>query len=97
MAFSAGWNLTGYLCETDPVVFAEFSEAQSYLSHEIDRWWDLDADPESADERYLPAHTELHNASAGSNFHTTIDLGNALYHFWIIEVEDALLEEDEYV
>lgn len=97
MAWSAGWNLTGYLCETDPVVFREFTDAQSYLLHEIERWWDSDAETESVDERYLPAHTDLHNAATDSDFSTTIDLGRATYHFWITEVEDSFLVEEEYV
>lgn len=98
MAWSAGWNLTGYLCETDPLVFANFEDARGYISDEIERWWHTDAETEYVDDRYLPAHVDLHNAATESDFSTTIDLGRATYHFWIVEVDDSQLErEDEYV
>ncbi|NIT36966.1 MAG: hypothetical protein GTN49_10795 [candidate division Zixibacteria bacterium] len=35
--FRAGWNMPGYLPETDPVSFDDFDEAREFISDELDR------------------------------------------------------------
>lgn len=43
-AFVAGWNMGGYLPETDPVAFETIEQATAYLREEVARWIDQDAD-----------------------------------------------------
>jgi len=38
--FIAGWNMPGYLPDSDPVEFETRDEAVSYLSDTIERFWD---------------------------------------------------------
>ena len=38
--YIAGWNMPGYLPDTDPAVFETEGEAIGYLTYEIDRMWD---------------------------------------------------------
>jgi len=41
MTYVAGWNMPGYLPETDPVEFDTFTDAIDYLKWSLIRW-DLD-------------------------------------------------------
>lgn len=38
----AGWNMAGYLPETEPVSFDTFAGAYDYLAETVDRWLDQD-------------------------------------------------------
>jgi hypothetical protein len=40
--FTAGWNIAGYLPETDPELFDTIDEAYAYLWETLDRWADQD-------------------------------------------------------
>lgn len=40
----AGWNMPGYLPESDPELFTEWKDARAYLTETIDRFWDEDYD-----------------------------------------------------
>ena len=40
--YVAGWNMPGYLPETDPVIFDNETDAIRYLSDTVDRFWDDD-------------------------------------------------------
>lgn len=40
--WTAGWNMPGYLPETDPGTFDEWQDAMNYLVGAIDRFWDQD-------------------------------------------------------
>ena len=40
--YVAGWNMPGYLPESDPVIFDNETDAIRYLSDTVDRFWDED-------------------------------------------------------
>lgn len=40
--YVAGWNMPGYLPETDPVIFDNETDAIRYLSDAVIRFWDDD-------------------------------------------------------
>lgn len=42
MKYTAGWNMAGYLPETDPVTFDTLQEAATYLKDTVERWQDED-------------------------------------------------------
>lgn len=44
MKYIVGWNMPGYMPETDPVEFDDFAEAREYLVEELDRSTDMIAD-----------------------------------------------------
>lgn len=53
--YVAGWNMPGYLPETDPETFETFEDAVAYIAAEIERWRDQDADADIVRDE-----TELH-------------------------------------
>jgi len=46
--YTAGWNMAGYLPETDPEVFDTIKDAHAYLLETAEQWADQDADMEGA-------------------------------------------------
>ncbi len=42
--YAAGWNMPGYMPETDPEVFETFAEGRDYLLDTVERFADSDAD-----------------------------------------------------
>lgn len=44
--YTAGWNMTGYLPETDPETFESLEDAAAYLRETLTRWLDEDEAPE---------------------------------------------------
>lgn len=94
--YTAGWNNPGYLPESEPAHFDTFDEAVRYLVDTVERFWDEDyaedARTRSAfDERWLPVHTALHNASNtyDDGTHTFAETtGDGHLHFWITPSED---------
>jgi len=95
----AGYNLSPYAPDPDNLfVTAEWSDALTYLVDTLERWWDQEyelvepdeiGDSDEAarlgiDDRYLDAHTALHNASQGEVVSVTItnDRGH-IEHLWM--------------
>lgn len=101
MGFTAGWNMPGYSPESEPSEFDTFAEARTYLVDEVTRFWDQDYDSatgrdkheemaarEDADARWLPVHTELHNAvDTDTTFDATC--GDGHLAFWITPAEEG--------
>jgi hypothetical protein len=75
--YSAGWNMPGYLPETDPELFEDPAEAKTYIREEIERIWD-DTDGTPVGDECLTAHTEVHNS--GDLFITSPVDG---YVYWV--------------
>lgn len=44
--YTAGWNMPGYLPETDPETFETLDDAAAYLRETLARWLDEDEAPE---------------------------------------------------
>lgn len=62
--YVAGWNLAGYLPETEPETFDTLEDARAYLVDEVERWLDQDYawdgrpyahDPEASGESIIDA------------------------------------------
>lgn len=83
----AGWNLPGYLPESDPEAFTEWQDAHGHLVDAVDRFWDEDAATPDLDEDavWLPLHTALNSATYGEPFQGFN--GDQRLVFWIQPVE----------
>ena len=61
--YIAGWNMPGYLPETDPAVFETEGEAIGYLTYEIDRIWDQEylgeESHDAIDNRWMDVYSSL--------------------------------------
>ena len=72
----AGWNMPGYLPESEPVGFDSWEDAHAYIVESVERAWD-DGD----DEGYLSAHTELHLAAPGVPYWVSVEGDRVRY--WV--------------
>ena len=81
--YVAGWNMPGYLPETDPAVFETEGEATHYLIGEIDLFWDEDYQVgdshEVADERWADIHASLQYETAPYS----VQNGDGSLTFWV--------------
>lgn len=102
MPYTAGWNVPGYLSESDPETFDTYGEAVQYLTETVDRFWDDDytaadeEDRERADARWLDVHTRLHNAAPAQDTGDHEDSGTFQEYagdgrlvFWITPTEES--------
>jgi hypothetical protein len=88
LRWTAGWNMPGYLPETDPETFTEWKDARAYLIETIDRFWDEDYDGgnhgrTASDEKWLHLHTQLPLASEDESF--VMMNGDGSLVFWITQ------------
>lgn len=69
--YIAGWNIPGYLPESDPAIFDNETDAIRYLSDTVDQFWDEDAeiDRESADKKWADVHSNLPYETAPFNIY----------------------------
>ena len=72
--YVAGWNMPGYLPETDPVIFDNETDAVRYLSDTVDRFWDDDysayvteASRNAVDVKWADVHSNLPYETAPFN------------------------------
>ena len=72
----AGWNMPGYLPETEPESFDTWEDAHAYIVGELERAWDM-----GEDDDYLPAHTELHAATPGEPYYVSVEGDRVRY--WV--------------
>jgi hypothetical protein len=88
--WTAGWNMPGYLPESEPVAFDTWAEAHAYIVGAVERAWDeasenlADLDPDTdphPDALFLDAHTELHVATDGQPYTVHADG----YAYWVAE------------
>ena len=81
--YVAGWNMPGYLPETDPIVFETESEATRYLVDEIDLFWDQDYQYDElrdvADSRWMDIHASLIYETAPYS----VQNGDGSLAFWV--------------
>ena len=77
--YVAGWNMPGYLPDTDPAVFQTEDEATSYLIREIDLFWDEDY---LADNRWMDIHASLLYETAPYS----VQNGDGSLAFWVAVV-----------
>lgn len=86
MNWVVGWNMAGYSPDSDNVtVVAEWHDALNILRETVERAWDHEQDAVAAfdedgwdavDGRYLDAHTEIHAATFGRPFATSVESGS---------------------
>ena len=81
--YIAGWNMPGYLPDTDPAVFETEGEATHYLISEIDLFWDeeyLAGDSrEAADNRWMDVYSSLPYETAPYS----VQNGDGSLAFWV--------------
>jgi hypothetical protein len=85
--WTAGWNMPGYLPESEPVTFDTWREAHRYVVETVERFWDEDQDSANgvdADREWLPVHTTLHHVSEENGYSV---VGERLT-FWIEPTQD---------
>jgi hypothetical protein len=73
----AGWNMPGYLPESDPEGFDTWGEAHAYIVESVERAWDGGEDAD-----YLDAHTELHAATPGEPYWVSVEGDRVRY--WVM-------------
>ena len=89
--YVAGWNMPGYLPDTDPAVFQTEDDATSYLVREIDLFWDEDylagESHEVADNRWMDIHASLLYETAPYN----VQNGDGSLTFWVAIVPGSTI------
>lgn len=86
-----GWNMPGYLPESEPEVFNLWEDALTFLREAIEQFWDEDGThPDdldiSADAKWLDIHTQL--ALIPKNRSFSLMNGDRSLAFWIMDNED---------
>jgi len=84
--WSAGWNMPGYLPDSDPALFMEHSDAQSYLESEIGRAIDEDAEQENVTT--ATEHGDAATQAIARLNATKGEFGETIgkYHYWVAKV-----------
>ena len=81
--YIAGWNIPGYLPESEPAIFDNETDAIRYLSDTVYRFWDEDylgyESREAIDNRWMDLHSSLTYETAPFN----IQNGNGSLTFWV--------------
>ena len=106
--FIAGWNLAGCVSDPDSnYVTDNWNDAVTYLREIIESWWDADyaiaeweeendlssEAKQEVDNRYLNAHTLLHNSPPPPDFFAlTQDYAGNNWEMWIVEAEGDIDE-----
>jgi len=79
--WTAGWNMPGYLPESDPVSFDTWHEAHAYVVDSLERAWD-----DGSDDDYLDAHALAHHATEGEPYWVSVEQDRVRY--WVTMGED---------
>lgn len=85
----AGWNMPGYLPESDPALFDDWQDAHGYIYDAIDRFWDDDyglSSGESVDTIWLEIHTQLATLPYGEPF--SLVNGDQSLVFWVQQADN---------
>ena len=81
--YIAGWNIPGYLPESEPAIFDNETDAIYYLSYTINRLWDEDylgdESHEAIDNRWMDLHSSLPYETAPFN----VQNGDGSLTFWV--------------
>lgn len=77
--YAAGWNMPGYMPDSEPARFQSFEEAAAYIAEEMAR--DAEEDPEAEHVANLEAAQSCLANAAGPEYGETI----GAYHYWIVE------------
>jgi hypothetical protein len=88
--YVSGWNMPGYLPESEPATFCDPAEAVAYLVNTVERFWDQDYESAETseerlglDDKWLPVHTDLHTGLPVDSY-----CGDMSLHFWIMETTE---------
>lgn len=85
--WSAGWNMPGYMPDSDPALFVDWSDARDYLAGEIRATVDQDSEDPEAAQRVadLAEYADsLDNLKPDYNAETGHTVGQC--HYWIAKV-----------
>lgn len=88
-AFVAGWNVPGYLPDSDPCEKDSWESCRDYLVWELERWEDTDDETSAKTHaEYDAAIAVLIAAKPGEAFAYIIDDGRAGVCVWIESVDN---------
>ena len=86
-----GWNMPGYMPDSDPSSFETWEDARDYLVEELDRVCDETDDQDDGDQ-YNRAARELEGLNEEEEFGRTI----GKYHWWINKADHEGLDADDH-
>lgn len=101
----AGWNMPGYMPDSEPCGFETFDEARDYIVSEMERWAD-EVQPSETEQWLAGRNGEtdqserdslLEASKRWSDIETEGEQGETVgkYHYWIAEVSGAEAFDDE--
>jgi hypothetical protein len=91
MPWGAGWNMPGYMPDSEPAAFTDWTSAQAYILDELKRYLDEVDEPDAVTD-IMETIDRLASASEDSEFGETV----GKYHFWLSHLGDnAGLDADE--
>lgn len=79
-AYVAGWNLAGYLPETDPEYFENLEDAAAYLRETLELW--LEQDAELYDDGAWPEGPDPETRTAAE----ILEIGSSYVDGWYREL-----------
>ena len=92
MFYIAGWNIPGYLPESDPAIFDNETDAIRYLSDTVERFWDEDYAGDTTwdawntvDEKWSDVFTNLPYETAPFNIRNN----DGSLTFWVTVVSKS--------
>jgi hypothetical protein len=100
--YVAGWNMPGYMPDSEPAAFDTCDEARDYIADEMDRDADQEADSrEATGDRlhsdYATALTEAAQMMRGRVGDKGADYGETIgpFHYWLTHQPGKLADADE--
>jgi hypothetical protein len=88
--WAAGWNMPGYMPDSEPAFFVDWDDARNYIAGEIDRMAE-ETEDETLAEEYGKAAEAVRQYDGGDEFGETV----GAYHFWVSEAYGPQSFEDE--
>jgi hypothetical protein len=96
LKWSAGWNMPGYMPDSDPATFTDWESARDYIANEMaEAASNIEDD---SDESKLEERAELEAASAKlEESDDESEYGETIgeYHYWITEAEPGQFEDED--
>ena len=87
--YIAGWNMPGYLPESDPAIFDNETDAIRYLSDTVDRFWSEDDEADNNPPRHAGQAGKWSDVYANLPFETApfnIANNDRSLTFWVTVV-----------
>ena len=89
--FVAGWNMSGYMPDSEPADFDDVDDARSYLADEMRRFADLAMGDEESQREAADLRTAADDRAAGTGEYGQTIAG---YHYWVTQ-DGVMLQGDD--